>query len=109
MPTRNAAFIEPTRSTLAVPVALRRMRAAKQGDEDYACGLFAVLTAARKLGTMSARAGVTAILEGLEAVERARIEARLPRIGLFEKDLRALANAAGLAVYRPNTHDAGQF
>ena len=109
MPQRGGPFIEPTRSTAAVPPALQQMRVAKQGDNDYACGLFALVTAARKLGTTSARAGVTTILGGLEGTARARIEARLPKIGLFEKDLRALADAAGLAVYRPNTHDAAQF
>ena len=35
---------------------------------------------------------------GPDATARARLEARVPKIGLFEKDLRVLANAAGLAV-----------
>jgi hypothetical protein len=97
--TRRGPFIEPTRSTATVPPALQQMRVAKQGDGDYACGLFALVTAARKLGTTSARAGAINLLDGLDAAARTR----------FEKDVRALASAAGLAVYRPNTHDIAQF
>jgi hypothetical protein len=101
--------IEPTRSRVAVPPALQQLRVAKQGDGDYACGLYALVTAARKLRTTTGRAGATTLLAGLEPAARARIEARLPKVGLFEKDVRALAKAAGLAVYRPNTHDLAQF
>ena len=109
MTVKRRPFIEPTRSTATVPSALHLLRVAKQGDGDYACGLFALVTAARKLRTMPARAGGPVLLAGLDAATRARIEARLPKVGLFEKDVRALAQAAGLAVYRPNTHDVAQF
>lgn len=106
---KRGPFIEPTRSTATVPPVLQRLRVAKQGDGDYACGLFALVTAARKLRTTSARASANALLANLDAATRARVEARLPKVGLFEKDVRALAHAAGLAVYRPNTHDVAQF
>jgi hypothetical protein len=106
---KRGPFIEPTRSTASVPPALQQMRVAKQGDGDYACGLFALVTAAWKLRTTAAQAGASTLLSGLAPADRARVAARLPKIGLFEKDLRALANAAGLAMYRPNTHDLAQF
>ncbi|GAB4211268.1 MAG: hypothetical protein OHK0013_32810 [Sandaracinaceae bacterium] len=109
MTGKRGPFIEPTRSTATVPSVLQALRVARQGDGDYACGLFALITAARKLRATSARAGATVLLAGLDAATRARIEARLPKVGHFEKDVRALAHAAGLAVYRPNTHDVAQF
>lgn len=109
MTRQRRPFIEPTRSVATVPTALQQLRVAKQGDGDYACGLFALVTAARKLRTTSARAGAADLLAGLDAADRVRVEARLPKVGLFEKDVRALARAAGMAVYRPNTHDVGQF
>ncbi|HYH99411.1 hypothetical protein [Hyalangium sp.] len=37
------------------------------------------------------------------------IASKLSKIGLFEKDVRALVAAAGLSVYRPNTHEVTQF
>jgi hypothetical protein len=85
------------------------LRVSKQGDDDYACGLFAVLTAAQHLGALDRRSGPAALLRKLPPAARARIEAQLPEVGLFEKDIRAVADAAGLAIYRPNTHDALQF
>lgn len=109
MTRQHRPFIEPTRSVATVPTALQQLRVAKQGDGDYACGLFALVTAARKLRTMSARAGAAVLLAGLDAAARVRVEARLPKVGLFEKDVRALAHAAGLVVYRPNTHEVVQF
>jgi hypothetical protein len=106
---KRGPFIEPTRSTATVPSVLQQLRVAKQGDGDYACGLFALVTAARKLRTTSARASANALLASLDGAARVRVAARLPKVGLFEKDVRALARAAGLAVYRPNTHDLAQF
>jgi hypothetical protein len=105
---KRGPFIEPRRTTATVPSALQQLRVAKQDSGDYACGLFALVTAARKLRT-TARAGATSLLAGLDTATRRRVEARLPKDGLLEKDVRALARAAGLAVYRPNTHDVAQF
>jgi hypothetical protein len=93
---------------VVVPASLR-IAVAKQRDRDYACGLFAVTTAAHQLGALERRHGATTLLERLDPVARARIEARLSHGGLLEKDVRALAAAAGLYAYRPNTHDAAQF
>lgn len=84
MTGKRGPFIEPTRSTATVPSALQTLRVAKQGDGDYACGLFALITAARKLRATSAGAGATVLLAGLDAATRARVEARLPKVGLFE-------------------------
>ncbi len=102
-------FIDPTRSRVTVPPLLQRVRVAKQRDIGRACGLYAVVTAARKLGTMLPRAGAPTLLANLEPATRVQVEARLPRTVLLEKNLRALANAAGLSMYRPNTHDLTQF
>lgn len=96
-------------SDAVVPKSLRDVAVAKQGDGDYACGLFALMTAARQLGAPGRRQNATELLASLAPADRRRIEARIPRVGLFEKDLRALAAAAGLSIYRPNTHDAAQF
>lgn len=99
MTVKRRPFIKPTRSTATVPTALQQMRVAKQGDGEDACGLFALVTAARKLRTTFVRAGAPVLLAGLDAAARVRVEVRLPKVGLLEKDIRALANAAGLAVY----------
>lgn len=98
----------PRSSNVAVPHRWLSLRVSKQGDDDYACGLHCIVTAARQLGA----AGGTKpslILKKLTTPDESRIKERLPTIGLFEKDLRALAVAAGLGLYRPNTHDASQF
>lgn len=106
---RRQASIVPGASGAVVPPSLRDLAVAKQGAGDYACGLFALTTAARQLGAIRRRQGATALLARLAPADRARIEARIPHLGLFEKDVRALAAAAGLSIYRPNTHDAAQF
>ena len=58
---------------------------------------------------MPAGAGAPTLLANLEPGARAGIESRLPGATLLEKDLRALARAAGLETYRPNTHEVEQF
>lgn len=99
----------PGSSSVTVPRRWRSLRVSKQGDDDYACGLHCIVTAARHLGAAGGTANPRRILKALASPHRSRIQARLPTIGLFEKDIRTLATAAGLSVYRPNTHDASQF
>ncbi|MBI2373720.1 MAG: hypothetical protein HYV07_06940 [Deltaproteobacteria bacterium] len=53
------------------------------------------MTAARKLRTKSARASAAVLLAGLDAAARVRVEARLPEVGLFEKDIRAGTQVLG--------------
>jgi hypothetical protein len=99
----------PPESDVGVPTRWRRLRVSKQGDDDYACGLHCVVTAARHAGTIPRKAGPRRLLSTLEPRDAARIKARVRDAGLFEQDVRALAKAAGLAVYRPNTHEVEQF
>jgi hypothetical protein len=58
---------------------------------------------------MPAGAGAPTLLAKLEPGARAGIESRLRGATLLEKDLRAMARAAGLETYRPNTHELEQF
>lgn len=106
--SRTGALV-PGASRVAVPPPWRSLRVSKQDDDDYACGLHCIATAARHFGTIAGAAGARRILKALAPPHASRVQARLPAIGLFEKDLRALAAAARLAVYRPNTHDVSQF
>ncbi len=103
--------LRPGQSSVAVPPrwGALRARVSQQGEDDYACGLHCIVTAARHLGAIPGTAGPQRFLTALAPRDATRIEARLPAVGLFERDIRALAAAAGLGVYRPNTHDAGQF
>lgn len=101
--------IVPGTSDAIVPRSLRAIEVDKQESDDFACGLFATTTAARQLRTIGQHQKAKELLADLKPADRARIEGRLTRGGLFEKDVRALAAAASLGVYRPNTHDAAQF
>lgn len=96
-------------SGVPVPARWRTLRVSKQGDDDSACGLHCLTTAARHLGTIKAAEGACRILRKLNPQDRERIWSRLCARGLFEKDLRILAAAAGLAVYRPKKQDVAQF
>ena len=101
--------LRPGQSSVAVPPRWSKLRVSQQGEDDYACGLHCIVTAARYLGSIQLGAGPRRLLGALAPGDATRIDARLAAVGLFEKDVRALAAAVGLGVYRPNMHDAGQF
>lgn len=104
--SRSSALV-PAASGL-VPSRWRSLRVSRQGENDYACGLHCIVTAARHLGVRGA-VQPSRILKALAPPHVSRIQARLPTVGLLEKDIRALASTAGLGVYRPNTHKVSQF
>ena len=107
--TETRHTLVPGSSSVAIPLRWRRLPVSKQGDDDYACGLHCIVTAARHLNAISSRSGPQRILKALARPHASRIQARLPAVGLFEKDIRVLAAAAGLAVYRPNGQEVAQF
>ena len=98
----------PGSARVAVPSRWRSLQVSKQGD-DEASGLHCIVTAARQFCTIAGDTPSRRILKALAPSHASRIQARLPAIGLYEKDVRALAAAAELSVYRPNTHDAAHF
>lgn len=99
----------PGASNVAPPQWWRKLSVSKQGPDDMACGLHALTTAAWHLGTLPRAVGAMRLVKMLDPLVASRIRAQLPADGLFEKDLRLLAKAAGLSVYRPNSHDVAQF
>jgi len=106
---RARLALVPGSSSVAVPLRWRRLPVSKQGDDDYACGLHCIVTAAPHLGASPGRRGPQRILKAPTPPHAIRIQARLPAVGLSEKDIRALAAATGIALYRPNTHEVAQF
>jgi hypothetical protein len=74
-----------------------------------ACGLHTITNAARHLGSLPPNGSARRVLDALSQRDRKRVEAQLRTQGLIEKDIRALANAAGLGVYRWNGVSLGQL
>jgi hypothetical protein len=70
----------------------------KQGEQDYACGLYCIVSAATHLGTVvDDGSGVGSVLGNLSAP----ISKRVMTVGVGDHGVRKLADAAGLAVWRP--------
>lgn len=93
-----------------VPARWRSFEITKQGD-DYSCGLHCIAAAARHLdGVPARRDPVREVLKALSQRTRAGVERKVATPnGLSERDLRSLAGAAGLGLYRPNGQGLDQF
>jgi hypothetical protein len=99
----------PRSSRYPVPESCESFRVSTQDQDDHACGLHCIVMAAHHLRTIPGRAGARWLIESLAAPQASRVRGRLTKNGLKEQDIRALAAAAGLALYRPNKQKIAQF
>lgn len=101
--------IAPGQCNASVPEAWRSFAMSKQSEDDYACGLHCVLAAARHHRTHARTLSPRTLTRMVGSPARERIEARLPSVGLFDRDIRALCDAAQLDVWRPRDQRVEQF
>ncbi len=108
MQQRGKPYVDPKAGTTRVPDDFEHLSVAKQGP-DFGCGRCALLTAAKFLGSVRGDATSRTLMRRLGPLDRERIAAWLPEYGLWPKDMRALARAAGLGLRRPLHQSAEQF
>jgi hypothetical protein len=85
-----------------VPEHFKNFPIRKQGERDYACGLYCVVSAATHLSALHDRGdGLAHVLAHVDANISATLSKSLLTSGVSDRDVRLLAAAANLDVWRP--------
>lgn len=92
----------------SIPTRWSSFRVQRQGEQDYACALYCVVSAAIHIGTIKNDGGGVARTINAVGLERSGAFSRaLFTSGVTEKAVRQLAGAAGLQLWRPNKKGEG--